>query len=56
LQPERVGSALTELFGWAAAGELNVVARDSFPLTEAAEAHRAMEGRRTVGKVWLSVP
>jgi NADPH2:quinone reductase len=44
-----------ELFAWIAAGELSVRVGAEFPLAEAAEAHRALEGRRTTGKVLLRV-
>jgi NADPH:quinone reductase len=42
-----------ELFAWIAAGELSVRVGAEFPLADAAEAHRALEGRRTTGKVLL---
>jgi NADPH2:quinone reductase len=42
-----------DLFRWLAAGELSVRIGASFPLAQAAEAHRALEGRRTTGKVLL---
>ncbi|HEX8362923.1 MAG TPA: quinone oxidoreductase, partial [Longimicrobium sp.] len=44
-----------DLFRWIARGELDVRIGAEFPLAEAAEAHRALEGRRTTGKVLLSV-
>jgi len=44
-----------ELFDWVARGELQVRIGATYPLGEAAEAHRALEGRRTTGKVVLSV-
>ena len=44
-----------ELFAWVAAGELSVRVGAEFALAEAAEAHRALEGRRTTGKVLLRV-
>lgn len=44
-----------ELFAWIAAGELDVRVGAEFPLADAAEAHRALEGRRTTGKVLLRV-
>jgi NADPH2:quinone reductase len=44
-----------ELFGWMAAGELDVRVGAEFALADAAEAHRALEGRRTTGKVLLHV-
>jgi len=42
-----------DLFRWLAAGELHVRIGATFPLAEAARAHRALEGRRTTGKVLL---
>jgi NADPH2:quinone reductase len=42
-----------DLFRWLAAGELHVRIGATFPLAEAAGAHRALEGRRTTGKVLL---
>ncbi|HEX6040484.1 MAG TPA: quinone oxidoreductase [Longimicrobium sp.] len=44
-----------ELFAWIAAGELSVRVGAEFALDDAAEAHRALEGRRTTGKVLLRV-
>lgn len=44
-----------ELFAWIGAGELSVRVGAEFPLEDAAEAHRALEGRRTTGKVLLRV-
>lgn len=42
-----------ELFSWVEAGQLNLRVGKSFPLAEAAEAHRQLEGRLTTGKVLL---
>jgi NADPH2:quinone reductase len=42
-----------DLFEWIAAGELDVRIDKTFPLAEAAEAHRYLEGRQTKGKVLL---
>jgi NADPH2:quinone reductase len=42
-----------DLFDWLASGRLNVRIDRSFPLAEAAEAHRYLEGRQTKGKVLL---
>jgi NADPH2:quinone reductase len=42
-----------DLFRWLAAGELKVRIGAAFPLPDAADAHRALEGRRTTGKVLL---
>lgn len=48
---ERAGDVL----GQVARGELAIRIGATFPLEDAAEAHRALEGRRTTGKVLLSV-
>jgi NADPH2:quinone reductase len=42
-----------EVLGWIAAGQLKLRMEFSFPLSEAAEAHRSLEGRKTTGKVLL---
>ena len=42
-----------ELFEWIAAGKLKVRMEFEFPLQKAADAHRALEGRKTTGKVLL---
>ena len=42
-----------DVLGEAAAGRLKVRIDRTFPLAEAGEAHRALEGRRTTGKVLL---
>jgi NADPH2:quinone reductase len=41
------------VMGWAASGELKVRIDRTFPLAEAAEAHKALEARKTTGKVLL---
>ena len=41
------------LFEWIAAGKLSVRIGAEFKLAEAADAHRALEGRKTTGKVLL---
>jgi NADPH2:quinone reductase len=43
-----------ELFSWIEAGELSVRIGAEFPLADAADAHRALESRRTTGKVLLT--
>jgi NADPH2:quinone reductase len=53
LTPEGLNSSLVELFDLAASGELKVVQGGRYPLDQAAEAHRAIEERRTTGKVVL---
>ena len=42
-----------DVLGWIAEGKLKVEIGLELPLAEAAEAHRALEGRRTTGKVLL---
>jgi NADPH2:quinone reductase len=43
----------TDLFDWVLAGTLSVRIGARFPLDRAADAHRALEGRATTGKVLL---
>ena len=49
---ELVGRA-EDLFAWLAAGKLEVTVDRVFRLAEAADAHRALESRRTAGKLLL---
>jgi len=49
---ELLGRA-SDLFAWMIAGELQVRIDRTFPLAEAGEAHRYLEGRQTKGKVLL---
>lgn len=42
-----------DLFGWMANGQLKVTIDQRFPLAEAAEAHRYLQGRKTRGKIVL---
>lgn len=42
-----------DLFGWLLAGKLKLHIDQTFPLAQAADAHRYMEGRQTKGKVLL---
>ena len=42
-----------DLFNWITAGRLNVTIGNSFPLSEAARAHRALESRQSFGKILL---
>ncbi|MBY5700639.1 zinc-binding alcohol dehydrogenase family protein [Rhizobium leguminosarum] len=53
LTPQGVQEDLAALFELAAAGALTVIDGGRFPLHQAAEAHRGIEGRRAVGKVVL---
>ena len=42
-----------DVLGWIAAGELNVRIHKTYPLADAAQAHRDLEGRKTTGKLLL---
>lgn len=42
-----------DLFGWVTNGQLRLRIEHAFPLKDAAEAHQALEGRKTTGKVLL---
>ena len=42
-----------DIFAWVQTGKLSVRIGATYPLTAAAEAHRALEGRATTGKVLL---
>ncbi len=48
-----LADSLSELFALASQGELTVVHGGRYPLEETAQAHRALESRRTSGKVVL---
>jgi NADPH:quinone reductase len=50
---EELQERATELFGWLRDGKLKLRMEFEFPLKDAAEAHRALEGRKTTGKVLL---
>jgi NADPH2:quinone reductase len=52
--PEELAARAAELLGWIGEGWLKVHIDRTYPLTEAAEAHRALESRGTVGKVLLA--
>lgn len=43
-----------DLFAWIEAGKLNVRIGATFPMSQAADAHRALEARQTTGKVLLT--
>jgi NADPH2:quinone reductase len=42
-----------DLFGWIKSGALRLRTEFEFPLKDAAEAHKALAGRKTTGKVLL---
>ncbi|MBL9189119.1 MAG: quinone oxidoreductase [Opitutaceae bacterium] len=51
--PAELRSRAADLFAWIADGALRVSIGATYPLAQAAEAHRALEGRATTGKVLL---
>ena len=55
LRPGRAQAAREEISPYLKSGDPRPVLGGSFPLAEAAEAHRAVERRRTTGKVVLAV-
>ncbi len=46
-------SRANDLFRWIAEGAVTIRMDHSFPLADAAQAHEALEGRKTTGKVLL---
>lgn len=50
---DEIQTRADDLFGWHASGELDVRIGERFALADAADAHRALEGRATTGKVVL---
>lgn len=52
---DELESRANDLFSWIERGELSVRIGAEFPLDDAAEAHRELEGRKTTGKVVLVV-
>jgi NADPH2:quinone reductase len=50
---EELEGRAKDLFSWIAAGKLRVRIGADFPLERVADAHRALEGRQTTGKVLL---
>jgi NADPH2:quinone reductase len=44
-----------DVFRWAQSGQMRVTIGRTFPLSKAEEAHRALEGRETAGKVLLTL-
>ncbi|MGI9596647.1 MAG: quinone oxidoreductase family protein, partial [Acidimicrobiales bacterium] len=53
IAPPEGQSRADDLFGWIASGELDIRIGARYGLEQAAEAHRALEGRLTTGKVLL---
>lgn len=53
MQPQRTYSLIADLIDRVASGELQVVVDRTFPLADAADAHRYIESRRAFGRVLL---
>ncbi len=54
-RPERIAQAIMDLMQYLSKGELEIIVGQTFPLAQAAEAHRAIAERKTTGKVVLLV-
>jgi NADPH:quinone reductase len=54
-RPDRIAVATIELMQYLATGTLQIVVGQTYPLADAAEAHRAIAERKTTGKVVLLV-
>lgn len=50
---EELSVRAADVLGWVEAGELKVRIGHTYPLADAAQAHRELEGRRTTGKILL---
>ncbi len=53
-QPELFGPSLKEILGWISSGDLELTVSARYPLEQASEAHDALEGRQTTGKIVLN--
>src|SRR5215207_7566133 len=53
-RPELFGPSLEEVLGWLSSGDLVLTIGARYPLEQAREAHDALEGRQTTGKIVLN--
>jgi NADPH2:quinone reductase len=53
-RPTLFASSLEEILGWISSGELRLNIGARYPLEEAREAHEALQGRKTTGKIVLN--
>jgi NADPH2:quinone reductase len=53
-RPELFVPSLQEVLGWISSGKLQLTIGGTYPLAQAAEAHSALEGRQTTGKILLN--
>jgi NADPH2:quinone reductase len=54
-RPELIGPSLEEVLGWVASGDLELTIGARYSLDRAPEAHEALEGRQTTGKIVLNL-
>ena len=55
MRPELIGPSLEEVLGWVASGDLELTIGARYSLDRAPEAHEALEGRQTTGKIVLNL-
>ena len=51
---ELFGPSLEKVLAWISSGELKLIIGARYPLEQASEAHDALEGRKTTGKIILN--
>jgi NADPH:quinone reductase len=54
VRPELFAPSLEKIFGWISSGDLELTIGARYPLEQAREAHEALEGRKTTGKIVLN--
>jgi NADPH:quinone reductase len=53
-RPDLFVPSLQKVLGWISSGNLKLMIGSTYPLVQAAEAHTALEGRKTTGKLLLN--
>jgi NADPH:quinone reductase len=53
-RPDLFVPSLQKVLGWISSGNLKLTIGSTYPLAQAAEAHTALEGRKTTGKLLLN--
>lgn len=53
-RPDLFVPSLQEMLGWISSGDVKLTLGGSYPLREAEQAHRDLEGRKTTGKIVLN--
>ena len=53
--PEHVRNGLSELYGLLSQGRVRTIIGGRYPLSEVADAHRALESRGSIGKILLAI-